>query len=335
MKQISLVLALLSALAFGLTEEELAKEFPRVVTPLISLGTPGTLKGEGDVPLRYRAFPRKEGKGVIVLVAGYTESYLKYQELIYDLWNAGYGVYIMDHRGMGLSGRLLKNRQIVHVEKFQYYVDDLRKFIDDVVSKDPMANKLYAIGHSLGGLVTAQLMALRPQLFNAAVLSAPMFDMDTGKYPRPVAVALANALVAAGQGTKYAPGFSDFNLDEYKLESSPVTQSEVRFDLFKDLLKKIPEIRMGGPDSAWVKIVLHETTSSRIEALGGKVRAPVLMLQPTVDSYVKPRGQNLFCGAAWDCKKLVIAGGKHETFREKDAYRAPALKAALEFLDAH
>ncbi len=335
MQKLVLSLAFFSTLTFGLAETDLEKDYARLVTPLFSLGTPGTLAGQRDLPLQYRAFPRKEGKGVVVIVAGYTESFLKYQELIYDLWNAGYGVYIMDHRGMGLSGRMLKNPQIVHVEKFQYYIDDLQKFVDEVVSRDPLSSKLYVIGHSLGGLVTAHLIALRPQLFRAAILSAPLFDMNTGKYPRPVAVALSKALVLAGQGQKYAPGFKDLDLSEYLLDNSPTTQSQVRFDLFKDTLAKLPKIQMGGPDASWVSLLLKETEAKRIETLGGKVRAPVLMLQPTIDGYANPLGMNRFCGAAWDCHKLVIAGGKHETFREKDAYRAPALKAALDFFNAH
>lgn len=335
MQKLAFSLLFLSTLAFGLAETDLAQDYSRLVTPLFSLGTPGTFTGQRDIPLQYRAFPRKEGKGVIVIVPGYTESFLKYQELIYDLWNAGFGVYIFDHRGMGLSGRMLKNPQIVHVEKFQYYVDDLAKFVDEVVLRDPLSSKLYVIGHSLGGLVSAHLMALRPQLFRAGLLSAPLLDMNTGKYARPVAVALSNALVLIGRGNEYAPGFKDFNLNEFQLENSPVTQSQMRFDLFKDTLAKFPKIQMGGPDASWVKLLLKETEGKRIETLGGKVRTPILMFQPTIDGYANPLGMNRFCGAAWECRKMVIAGGKHETFREKDAYRAPALKATLDFFESH
>jgi lysophospholipase len=333
MKKLALALTVLSTLAFGLEEERLAQDFPKLVAPLFSLGTPGTLKGVNGASLRYRAFPRKEGKGVIVIAPGYTESFLKYPELIYDLWVEGYSVYFMDPRGMGLSSRTLKNRQIVHVEKFEYYVEDLEKFVDSVVSQDPLADKKFLIGHSMGGLVGAHLLAKRPGLFRAAVLSAPMMDLDTGKYPRPVAVALLSGLIVAGKGTHYAPGYEDFDLDTYTLAASPTTQSAARFDLYKETLKNVPDIRMGGPSVLWVRIMLEQTRANRMEALGYQVRTPTLMLQPTLDSYTKPRGGNLFCGAAWNCRKLIVAGGKHETFREKDEFRTPALKATFEHFE--
>jgi len=334
-KHTAIFLSLFSALAFGLTETDLKTEFPRLVTPMFSLGTPGTLSGVNAVELRYRAFPRKEGKGVIVLVQGYTETFLKHQELIYDLWNAGYSVYSMDHRGMGLSGRLLKNPQIVYVDDFQHYVSDLEKFLSEVVSHDPLAEKLYLIGHSLGGLVAAHLMAKHPTLVRAAVLSAPMFDLATGKYPRPVAAGLADLMTLTGNSQGYAPGYGDLDLDKYTLEVSPTTQSEPRFDLYKDLLVKRPEIRQGGPSVWWVKLLLRETSLPRVERLGSRIQAPLLMLQPTRDSYVNPKGQNRFCGAALDCRKIVLKGSKHEIYREKDVYRVPALKATLDFLDSH
>lgn len=328
-------LALVSSLAFGINEADLNRDYAALVTPLFSLGTSGKLVGQKGVELRYRAFPRKEGKGVVVIVPGYTENYLKYPELIYDLWTAGYSVYIMDHRGMGLSGRMAANRQVVHVEQLSYYVSDLQKFVDEVVSQDRLADKKYVVAHSMGGLVTAHLMARRPNLFRAAILNAPLLDLNTGKYPRSVAVALATALVDVGRGAHYAPGYGDFDLAKFTLEASPVTQSPTRFSLFRNTLIEHPELRMGGPSARWVKIMLAETRASRVEALAAQMRTPILMFQPGKDTYVLPRGQNIFCGIALDCKKMVFPGAKHETLREKDEFRAPAVKATLEFLDNH
>jgi lysophospholipase len=335
MKKLGLVLWLASSFAFGLSEAELEKDYSRLVTPLFSLGTPGTIIGAKGVGLRYRAFPRSEGKGVIVIVPGFSESFLKFPELIYDLWNAGYGVYLMDHRGMGMSGRTLANPQLVHVEKFEHYVTDLGQFIDEVVLRDPMASKLYLYAHSTGGLIGAHFLAKRPQLFRAAILSAPLLDMDTGKYSRIAAVALANTLLFAGYGEAYAPGYADLDLSTFTLENSATTQSAVRFNIYKETLQSVPQIQMGGPTVWWAKQVLDLTEVNRVEALGGLIRTPMLMLQPSNDSLVKPRGQNRFCGAAWDCRKLVVLGAKHELYREKDIYREPSLKASLEFFESH
>lgn len=335
MRFFSLFFLFLSSLALGLPETDLARDYAKLVTPLFSLGTPGTIAGKAGVPLRYRAFPRGEGKGVIVLVPGYSESLVKYQETIYDLWSAGYSVYAMDHRGMGLSGRWLSNPQVVDIDRFEYYVDDLQKFIDDVVSRDALADKKYVVSHSTGGLIVAHLMARRPFLFRGVVLNAPLLDIKTGKYSRTAAVALANTLTAVGRGKHYAPGSGDHDPKTYTLEASTTTQSRVRFDLYKHQLDTIPAIRQGGPSVAWVRTILRETRSGRVEALGNRMRTPILMLQMGVDAYVHARGQNLFCGAAVDCRKLIFPSAKHEIFREKDEYRAPAMRAVLDFLSSH
>ena len=82
-----------------------------------------------DVDIYYRKFeikPPAEEVGAIVISNGRTESMAGYPELIWDLHQQGYSVYILDHRGQGFSTRLLPDPQKSYVEKFEDYVDDLR-----------------------------------------------------------------------------------------------------------------------------------------------------------------------------------------------------------------
>ena len=61
----------------------------------------------------------------IVVVNGRIECTWKYQELFYDLFQQGYDIYSFDHRGQGLSDRLIEDQQMGYVEDFEDYVQDL------------------------------------------------------------------------------------------------------------------------------------------------------------------------------------------------------------------
>lgn len=52
------------------------------------------------------------------------ESYVKYPEVAYDLFQQGYDVIVLDHRRQGRSGRLLEDGNRGHVIKFDDYVED-------------------------------------------------------------------------------------------------------------------------------------------------------------------------------------------------------------------
>lgn len=63
--------------------------------------------GVGEIPVRFVRFRDEKNDRVIVVCPGRIESYIKYAELAYDLFHLGFDVLIIDHRGQGLSGRML------------------------------------------------------------------------------------------------------------------------------------------------------------------------------------------------------------------------------------
>ena len=119
-------------------------------------GVEGSFTGKRDVRIAYRFFAKPEGGPAVVISNGRTESMIKYQEVIYDLYNNGYQVFILDHRGQGFSGREPdlasdpsdEKWQIGDVENFDHYIDDLKHFVDSVVL--PRApSKLFLLGQAV------------------------------------------------------------------------------------------------------------------------------------------------------------------------------------------
>lgn len=136
----------------------------------------GEFNGVDDVPIRYVRFSAPQHQRVVVISPGRIESYVKYPEVAYDLFQRGYDVMIIDHRGQGRSGRLLADSHRGHVVNFADYVEDFTRFYQQAVL--PLGYRQhFALAHSMGGAILAQFLARQPQAFAAAALCAPMFGI--------------------------------------------------------------------------------------------------------------------------------------------------------------
>ena len=93
--------------------------------------------GVGGIPVRFVRFRDEKNDRVIVVCPGRIESYVKYAELAYDLVHMGFDVLIIDHRGQGLSGRMLQDTHRGHVDRFSDYVDDFAAFWQQEVQPGP------------------------------------------------------------------------------------------------------------------------------------------------------------------------------------------------------
>ena len=71
--------------------------------------TSGVLTARDGVKLAYALCIPAQPAATIVISSGRIEAYLKYQEVMFDLYNQGFAVFIMDHRGQGLSDRMTAN----------------------------------------------------------------------------------------------------------------------------------------------------------------------------------------------------------------------------------
>jgi len=291
-------------------------------------------------------------KGAIVISTGRTETYLKYKEVAYDLWNNGYSVYIIDHRGQGMSDREkgLDNLQKGHVEDFGLFVSDLKYFADEIVQKGGHQN-LYLIAHSMGGAIASLYLEQEGDKtpFQAVAFTSPMHDITaySGHFidisVRPICkvaerLAKNNPRGFTVDGGSYHP--KPFKENKY-------TTSEIRYDrlvkLYSDKVNE--EIRLGNPTHKWFAEACKAAKYARENS--SKITIPVRLYQAGNDSIVHPKGHAEFCE---DLKQPEKCGGpngmpikiggekneegaKHELLIEKDEYRDKALKGALKFFE--
>ena len=86
--------------------------------------------------------------------------------MIYYFLQAGYSVFIAEHRGHGRSERRLSNMDKVYVESFAQYVRDLRIFVNKIVKRHQ--NEMILFAHSMGGAIGALYLQRYPGVFQKA-----------------------------------------------------------------------------------------------------------------------------------------------------------------------
>ncbi|NNK78061.1 MAG: alpha/beta fold hydrolase [Litoreibacter sp.] len=98
-------------------------------------------------------------RGALVILPGRGDGSYEYFEIAIDFIERGFGpVYVIDHRGQGLSPRLLDNRHKGYVARFEDYVDDAEAFVAAVENDlellgsgaDPVMN---LTTNSMGGAI--------------------------------------------------------------------------------------------------------------------------------------------------------------------------------------
>ncbi|MBS4696854.1 alpha/beta fold hydrolase [Aeromonas allosaccharophila] len=291
----------------------------------------GEFKGKDGVTIRYAALRQAKVDRAILIVNGRVESYLKYQELAWDLWRQGYSLYLIDHRGQGMSGRMLDDPQKGYVDQFDDYVVDLKQFHDQIIMADQPA-KLFLLAHSMGGAISARYLERWPDDIKAAVLSSPMMGINLGGLPKWLAKGLAATLGTVGGWIgepPYGPGQGPYQDDGFA--DNGLTHSHSRYQAFRQLYEQYPQIKLGGATAHWIYQGI--TGADAAIAGAGAIKTPLLVLQAGDDKIVDNAAQDRFCTLS-KCeggKPLRIEGAWHELLMETDDKRQPALTAMAEF----
>jgi len=169
-----------------ITEEKFSEAILEIETTLDEIKVSGCYKAFDGTNISYEYFLAENSKASVVIVHGLSEFTRKFYELIFYFLNQGLNVFIYDQRCHGMSGRLTEELDLLHVDNFYDYVDDLSKFIDDVVLKTE-DKPLYLYSHSMGGAISALYLAKNSAKVKKAVLSAPMFEPVVESVPVPIA----------------------------------------------------------------------------------------------------------------------------------------------------
>ena len=292
--------------------------------PLIALPEDPAPKGTiafwftGKDGLRLRALycpAQGRVRGSMLFSPGRSEYGEKFLELGRDLTGRGYHFAVIDHRGQGLSERLLKDPLKGHVRDFTDYAQDLETLRG--VLGERLAGPLFLGAHSMGGLIAADVARRGVLDLAGLALSAPMFGFKAGGAGLIMLVRVANAL---GFATATPPGV-DGGGAQSENAASILTSDPLRFgrDVERNLIN--PRIHLGPPTFGWLKAALDK--QKQMFAPGGfeALDLPVYMASAGKDALVSNNAIRAAQALMPDAVYENIPGALHELIEERDQYR--------------
>lgn len=295
----------------------------------------GSFKSANGANIRFgHVKPAGEVKGTIVLLPGFREFTEKYFETIRDLTAQGYAVYTLDWRGQGGSDRFLPNKDKAHHEGY----DEQLQILDDFVSNhvDKTSKPLNVMAHSMGAHLALRYLHDHPSVFDAAILTAPMFDINTHGVPKPLARQMAKFAKAGGYLDKYIPGGGDWDNAPSDPAASHLSHDQARLDVTPEYFRRKPELAIGDPTYGWVYHTLQSVDILNKEEYLKNIKTPILMEVSGDEKVVIRTATERAAGLMPNCIRYDVPAARHEIWMERDDLRQPWLQTVTQYLkDQH
>lgn len=246
----------------------------------------------------------------VAIAHGAGEHCGRYTHAVHALNKAGYGVYAYDHRGHGRSAG-----KRVHVGRFDEYLADLNKFLEEVKEREK-EGKIFLWGHSMGGLIVSlYAIQYRPTLWGV-VLTAPAYKLAV-EVP-------ALKIMAARVLSNVVPGLTLPNeVDPEALSTDPQVGKDYVAD---ELVCQKASVRWG---AEFLDAV------DRGNARAREFKLPVLIAHGKGDRIAAWEGSESFLNAsASDDKTLKVYDGfYHELHNEVPEKREQFFADLIEWLN--
>lgn len=313
----------------GSIQKHLNHYYQTVYPFYLENGHEHTLKGsKANISCRYFIHPNTKAK--IIIVNGYNESYLKYAEVIFDLYKKNFSIYTYDHRGQGFSDKFPNQKNRGFLNDFNELVDDLEIFFKFVQNHDKQQD-IFMLAHSMGGAVATLATGRQKILPKKLALSAPMMGIKLSplpilEYPIYLSTVLFSKL---GLAHTFAFGQSDcFPLIPF--EKNVVTHSKARYQIWQEHIRTTPQVQLGGPTFQWVKESIKASREARAITNPGN-QIPILLLQAEKEDLVLNNAHEIFVHNWHNAQLKVISNAKHEILMEIDSIRNTVLHLIFNF----
>ena len=203
--------------------------------------------------------------------------------------------------------------------------------VRQVMMERSLRKKYFLYAHSMGGCIATLYLEQHPEVFQSAILSAPLLQMNFGKVPEWTVGILMMWSRSAKWDLRYVPGQKGF--DNVYVFATSSAQSETRYSYVFSERQREPHYTSYGGTYAWTVASVRAIKKAHKDA--GKIKTPILLFQAGQDTMVKPEGQNRFVQETKQTRMVRFEDSKHEIFNALEEVRKPYYKNIFEFLNEH
>lgn len=257
----------------------------------------GNCRSKRNLSLYYQGWlPDTFPRAVLLVVHGLAEHGGRYLNVVEHFVPKGYALFAPDLRGHGNSEGARG-----YVGRFSDYLDDMETFTGMVRHRYGQ-NKLFLIGHSLGGTIAISYAVKYQDALAGLVLSAPTIKVGSSISRRDIVLArlVSVLLPRAGVAALDATAASRDKAVVQSYMSDPlVYRGKICARLGAEVIK-----------------VLETSLPSQIPEL----KLPVLIMQGTADRLSNPEGSTMFYELVGSPDKTLkrFDGLYHEVFNEPE-----------------
>ncbi len=312
-----------------LGEDDFPAAMENVVNPWLLEHTENALLSTAKgLKLNYYVVTPDNPVASLTIVHGMAEFWGKYNEYIYYLARAGYKVFFLEQRGHGYSEGKAPECDVIYIDKYDTYVEDLRSFVESVVIPGSKGLKKLIFAHSMGGAVAALFLEKYPEYFEAALLSSPMFKMKSDNFS-PLAVAGLSIYCALSPKKKQlAPGQKHFN-PQVKLEDGSA-KSRPRFEYQLNMRIKDTHYQASSASLGWAVASIKATKALIKNA--DNIKIPVNVMTAGEDHLISSEGYEAFGKKVPQAIFHNYPDSRHEIFNALESTRKQYFTDVLNIL---
>lgn len=298
---------------YFISEKNFSENMKNIAEPYLKAhAEDGYFEALDGKKLHYVFYKADNAVGNMAICHGFTESTEKFLEMCFYFLQMNLNVFIVDHRGHGLSHRHTNDKQVVHIKNFDQYVTDFQTFTKKVILQKAPSLPMYMFSHSMGGAIAVQHMQTQPGVFEKVILSAPMIQANTAGIPNKIASFGARIFILLGKEKSKVVGYKPFNPERTYEESN--SASEERFNYYHKKRINTPTLQTTAPSYRWVSEAVRVASLNLDPKRNSKITAKVLLCQPEVDAMVISGKQDIFIKQVKDGRLEKFTKCKHEIY---------------------
>jgi lysophospholipase len=265
-------------------------------------------------------------RGSLIFAGGRGDFIEKYLEPIGHWHSKGWNVTSFDWRSQGESRGDIKGG---HLDSFDGLVADGAALIGDWLEGE---GPHVAIGHSMGGHLLLRILAEHRPALDAAVLVAPMIEINSAPLSPRLAQAIARSLSLFGLSKVPVWRRVDTKLAEGPTRRKILTSCADRYADELWWFQQQPGFSLGPPSWGWLTAAYRSIAKLTPGTLQS-VDIPILLLGTEGDRLVSPSAIRWAAGHLPEAELMMFKQSGHEILRETDSVRLEALQRIDAFFE--